>query len=477
MGLNLRYAARSDVGLVRADNEDSGYAGSRMLVVADGMGGHASGELASSAAVATFAGLDLDTELAPDADVLGLLAAAIDEAHDHIGDVAAGSPSSRGMGTTVTALAWLGDRVGVAHIGDSRAYLMRAGRLMQLTRDHTYVQTLVDSGRITAEEAITHERRNLLTKALDGVHPVESDLSIREVVVGDRFLLCTDGLHGVVPEADLAAALSSTADPTGVVDVLVAMALENGAPDNVTALVADVVDFPDADATLERTPIVVGAAAEHRNRSRLPGVSFPDDSQPMAGSPTEIPSYPNPPRSNGTPDLTDPAERPTGAGPRHAADAGKPSRRSRVALAVGIAAMILLILGAMAAWAWTRTQFYVGVDGGYVTVFQGIPQGWGQHGWSTVEERSNVEVAALPEFAREQVQANISAEDATDALRIVTTLGEQVALCATLPTPAGCPTPVTPTAPSATPAPAPGASNAANPAAPSPAVPSPVAAP
>ena len=450
MGLNLRYAARSDVGLVRSDNEDSGYAGSRMLVVADGMGGHASGELASSAAVATFAGLDLDTELAPDADILGLLAAAIDEAHDHIADVAAGSPGSRGMGTTVTALAWLGDRVGVAHIGDSRAYLMRADRLMQLTRDHTYVQTLVDSGRITAEEAITHERRNLLTKALDGVHPVESDLSIREVAVGDRFLLCTDGLHGVVPEADLAATLSSNADPTGVVDVLVALALEHGAPDNVTALVADVVDFPDADATLERTPIVVGAASEHRNRSRLPGLSFPDDSEPLAVTVAEPDVGRTHPTAGDFPDAVTAEATSAATG---GTGSKRPDRGTRFALAIGVVAVIMLILGALGAWAWTRTQFYVGVSDGYVTVFQGIPQGWGENGWSTVEERSTVEVAALPEFAREQVQANISAEDATDALRIVTTLAEQAKLCATLPTPAGCPTPSGAAVPTPTPTP------------------------
>ena len=454
MGLNLRYAARSDVGLVRSDNEDSGYAGSRMLVVADGMGGHASGELASSAAVATFASLDLDTELAPDADVLGLLAAAIDEAHDHIADVAAGSPGSRGMGTTVTALAWLGDRVGVAHIGDSRAYLLRGGRLMQLTRDHTYVQTLVDSGRITAAEASTHERRNLLTKALDGVHPVESDLSIREVVVGDRFLLCTDGLHGVVSDDDLATALSSSADPTGVVDVLVALALEHGAPDNVTALVADVVDFPDADATLERSPIVVGAASEHRNRSRLPGVSFPDDSEPLRASGGGSIAQSQPVTAREAPTADAVTDDHGGEGPRHAAASRGAKSGGTLAIAFAVAGVILLILGTMAAWAWTRTQFYVGVDNGNVAVFQGIPQGWGEHGWSTVEERSNVAVATLPEFERGRVEANISAENATDALRIVTTLSELAAQCATTPTPAGCPAPATPTpAPSITPTP------------------------
>ncbi len=263
MVLVLRYAARSDVGLVRSDNEDSAYAGSRMLVVADGMGGHAAGELASATAVATFATLDSHDELQPgDDEILGLLAAATDDAHDALQTVAAATPGSRGMGTTVTALAWLNDRVAVAHIGDSRAYLLRDSVLRQLTRDHTFVQTLVDAGRITPEEASVHERRNLLTKALDGLHPVESDLSIREVRPGDRFLLSSDGLHGVVPDARLRELLIEFSDPTAAVAALVEEALRGGAPDNVTALVADVVEVPDADATIVRSPIVVGAAAE-----------------------------------------------------------------------------------------------------------------------------------------------------------------------------------------------------------------------
>ena len=166
MALILRYAAKSDVGMVRADNEDSGYAGSRMLVVADGMGGHAAGELASATAVASFAALDSDEGLQPgDQEILGVLQATVDTAYEQLGQVAGVVPESRGMGTTLTALAWLNDRVAVAHIGDSRAYLMRDGVLSQLTKDHTFVQTLVDSGRISPEEALTHERRNLLRRS------------------------------------------------------------------------------------------------------------------------------------------------------------------------------------------------------------------------------------------------------------------------------------------------------------------------
>ncbi|MDQ1308408.1 MAG: Serine/threonine-protein phosphatase [Actinomycetota bacterium] len=427
MSLILRYAAKSDVGLVRAENEDSGYAGSRMLVVADGMGGHAAGELASAAAVATFAELDLDEGIQPgDDEVLGLLAGAIDTAHDVIGRVAANSPESRGMGTTLTALAWLNTRVALAHIGDSRAYLMRDGKLSQLTRDHTFVQTLVDAGRITPEEATTHERRNLLMKALDGVNDVESDLSIREVYPGDRFLLCSDGLCGVVPEPTLAALLGSDSDPTGVVDALVEQALLAGAPDNVTALVADVVDVTETDPGVHRSPIVVGAASERRNRDRLPGLLFPADAEPeQERTPTGSP----------TPPVMAPPVQPAAAGPP------PPRRRRRVRgyTVLGVLAVILLVLGSLGAWAWTRTQYYVGVYQGSVAVFQGIPSGFGPHGWSTVENVSTTQAADLPEYDRAQVEANIPASDVASALAIQSRLAEAAAACKARPTPVGCP--------------------------------------
>ena len=151
MTLRLRYAARSDVGLVRSGNEDSGYAGPRLLVVADGMGGHAAGELASATAVATLAQLEVDPP-AP-GDVLAEMADSIDATGESIRRVIAQDPDLTGMGTTVTSIYWLGERIAVVHVGDSRAYLLRDGDLSQLTHDHTYVQTLIDAGSITEEGA------------------------------------------------------------------------------------------------------------------------------------------------------------------------------------------------------------------------------------------------------------------------------------------------------------------------------------
>ncbi len=446
MALILRYAAKSDVGMVRADNEDSGYAGSRMLVVADGMGGHAAGELASATAVASFAALDSDEGLQPgDQEILGVLQATVDTAYEQLGQVAGVVPESRGMGTTLTALAWLNDRVAVAHIGDSRAYLMRDGVLSQLTKDHTFVQTLVDSGRISPEEALTHERRNLLMKALDGVNDVEPDLSIREVRAGDRFLLCTDGLCGVVPEATISALMASTADPTGVVDALVEQALAAGAPDNVTALVADVVSAPDS-AGVHQSPIVVGAASERRNRDRLPGLAFPEDSEPDP-SPRNL-TPPKPAEAGRTPRQEAPD------GNAGAARAAPKRRRVHGYTVLALVAVVLIIAGVLGAWAWTRSQYFVGANQGSVAIFQGVPWGVGDHGWSTVEEVTATKVADLPEFQQEKVKANIGAASQADALRITSALADAAEECATkVPAPAGCPPRPAPPKPKPTPSP------------------------
>ena len=235
MSLALRYAARSDVGLVREGNEDSGYAGPALLLVADGMGGHAAGELASAIAVALVADLDVHPP-EPD-DVLSALADAVADVGDGISDVIADDPDLTGMGTTVTGLYWLGSQMALVHIGDSRAYLLRDDELAQITHDHSYVQTLVDAGRITEEEAGVHPRRSLLMRALDGLNPVEADLALSEARVGDRYMLCTDGLSGVVSLSEMSS-LMRDGDPTGAVTRLVDLALERGAPDNVTVVVA-----------------------------------------------------------------------------------------------------------------------------------------------------------------------------------------------------------------------------------------------
>src|SRR5438270_587038 len=197
-------AARSPVGLLRAINEDAMYAGPRLLAVADGMGGHAAGEVASRVAIETVAPLDDDL---PGSDLITALRDAVETANGYLRDMVAADSALEGMGTTLTALLSAGQRLGLVHVGDSRAYLLRDGELNQITHDHTLVQSLVDEGRITPEEATTHPQRSWITRALDGRGEIELDLSIREARPGDRYLLCTDGLSGVVSEDTMQEAL------------------------------------------------------------------------------------------------------------------------------------------------------------------------------------------------------------------------------------------------------------------------------
>jgi len=275
----LRYVARSDRGLVRATNQDSVFAGDRLLVIADGMGGHAAGDTASRLVVAAFAPLN---DRLPAPDLLSDLVAAAREGNDAIAEVVADNPELDGMGTTVTAMLFDGARVGMAHVGDSRAYLYRAGVLHQLTHDDTFVQSLVDDGRITEDEAAHHPQRNLLLRALNGTD-LDPFLALREVRAGDRYLLCSDGLSGVVDAEHIADTLGD-ADPERAADVLIQRALLRGGPDNVTVIVADVVDTGVAPAP---GPVAV------------PGDADPEATGPLQQLTREMPRVPLPPIPEG----------------------------------------------------------------------------------------------------------------------------------------------------------------------------------
>jgi PPM family protein phosphatase len=235
--LTIRYAVKTDVGLRRAGNEDAAYAGPRLLAVADGLGGHAGGEVASAAAIDALR--PLDTEV-PAGDVLSALERAVRRASSALGDIVEADPSLRGLGTTLTALLWSGSQLGLVHIGDSRAYLARDGEVFQITHDHTMVQRLLDEGRITSEEVASHPQRSLLLRAL-GDFSSEPDLQLREARPGDRYLLCSDGLHGVADADAIGRVLLTVADPDQAATELVALAMANGGPDNITCVIADVV--------------------------------------------------------------------------------------------------------------------------------------------------------------------------------------------------------------------------------------------
>lgn len=235
MTLALRYAVRSDRGLVRGNNEDSVYAGPRLLVIADGMGGHAAGEVASKIAVAALEHLDEDR---PVGDLLAALRRAVEDANRRISDSISADSELEGMGTTLTALRFVGGQVGLVHVGDSRAYLLRGEHLTQITHDDTYVQSLVDSGKLTAEEASHHPRKSVILRALMGAD-VDPDVSIREARVGDRYLLCSDGLPDAAGADDIAEVLRDEQSPRRAADRLIELALAGGGPDNVTVVVVD----------------------------------------------------------------------------------------------------------------------------------------------------------------------------------------------------------------------------------------------
>lgn len=229
--LELRYAAHSDPGRVRPANQDTAYAGARLLAVADGYG--PAGAPASSAAVAALRFLDGDE--VPAGNVLNLLEDAVHAASEAVRDVDAGAGEN---GTTLTALLWTGSRLALVHIGDSRAYLLRGGALFRVTQDHTVVQSLVDEGRLTVEEAVSHPQRALLLKALTTGTP---DLRLRDAEPGDRYLLCSDGLSAVVPDATVRDLLTAAPGPEAAVHSLVDTANAAGGPDNVSCVVADLV--------------------------------------------------------------------------------------------------------------------------------------------------------------------------------------------------------------------------------------------
>lgn len=339
MTLVLRYAARSDRGLVRSNNEDSVYAGARLLALADGMGGHAAGEVASQLMIAALAHLDDDE---PGDDLLRKLDAATREGNAAIADHVEEQPDLDGMGTTLTAILFAGKKLGLVHIGDSRAYLLRDGELNQITRDDTFVQSLVDEGRITAEQAHTHPQRSLIMRALTG-NEIEPTLTVREVRAGDRYLLCSDGLSDVVSDETIQNTMrEGTNDECA--DRLIELALRSGGPDNVTVVIADVIDLDYGQSH----PILGGAASTDEEESPPPNTA--------AGRAAAM----RPPRA--TPKRVVPVVEP-------------PEQRSHklrwILLAVALVAVV--VAGLAVTYKVLRSNYYVGAHNDRVVVMRGIP--------------------------------------------------------------------------------------------------------
>ncbi|MFD9338398.1 PP2C family protein-serine/threonine phosphatase [Streptomyces sp. NPDC060028] len=453
MSLSLRFAAGSHKGMIREGNEDSGYAGPRLLAIADGMGGQAAGEVASSEVISTLVQLDDDV---PGSDILTSLATAVQRANDQLRVMVEEDPQLEGMGTTLTALLWTGQRLGLVHVGDSRAYLLRDGLLTQITQDHTWVQRLVDEGRITEEEATTHPQRSLLMRALGSGDIVEPDLSIREVRAGDRYLICSDGLSGVVSHQTLEETLADYHGPHETVQALIQLALRGGGPDNITCIVADVLDTDSGDtlaAQLNDTPVVVGAVAENQQHQLFDGGNAMQTPAGRAsGLGRQVPPPAGafgPPGSGEAPGYGYGDQRGQGGAygsfgeaepydddSRYDDTYDHPRRRRSKGRKWTMRTLTLLILagvvggGLYAGWRWTQAQYYVGVKGEHVALFRGISQKLGPVELSKVEtDRPDIELKYLPPFKRKQVEATISESNLDGARKKIDELANQASAC------------------------------------------------
>ncbi|WP_309710792.1 protein phosphatase 2C domain-containing protein [Pseudolysinimonas sp.] len=397
-------AAVSHVGRIRSNNQDSGYAGRHLFIVADGMGGHAGGDVAS--AIATKRLAEADTDFAAVEDAEAALRAAMIAANSLLAETVFEHSELTGMGTTVSGILRVGDQVALVHIGDSRVYRFRAGELTQVTADHTFVQRLVDSGRITADEAAVHPRRSVLMRVLGDVDAApEIDTKILDTQSGDRWLLCSDGLSSYVSEDKLASILAAVRSPQGAADRMVKESLDHGAPDNVTVVIADI-DGGEPVAASEpagfvgsaAAPLMFDGAEDERRPIRLPTLLL----HPLKSTPPEDAHF-EPEREEFLEQLIE-------------EDRKRAGRRRVTWLLVVAIAIAAIVTAVVLAYQWTQTHYYVGVaEDGTVAIFQGVQQNIGPISLSHVEQSSEVRAEDLPMFERRQVEATINADDLRDA--------------------------------------------------------------
>jgi serine/threonine protein phosphatase PrpC len=437
MTLALRYVAHSEIGLVRKNNQDSAYVSPTMLMVADGMGGAAAGDLASAVAIRELKAAD---GAFAGEEMLDIVADAIDRAGEVISELVDADPSLDGMGSTVCGAMFDGTHLGVANIGDSRAYLYRDAVLTRLTRDHSWVQTLVDEGRITEAEALEHPHRSLILKVINGQPHHQPDLHLVEVRAGDRLLICSDGLCGMVTDKVIAAELDGEREE--VLVALVGLAHHEGGQDNITIILADVVDG-EASGAAE----VLGAAA--------------------------------------TLDLDNPAETTARqavvaaeAAPRPDPGVGELVRYSPVArrrastwvkVVLAVFVPVLAIGGAGTLWySYSQGQYYLGAHETTLAIFQGVPEPVFNLPLSHVVEEDTTRVVDLPPYYQERVLETMPADSLDAARSTLATLRLKAAECIrqrTLPqsTPTPTPTPTGSRSSTAKPGSTPSASTSATP--------------
>ena len=384
--LSFRAAGRSDVGLVRNNNEDSGFIGKHFLLVADGMGGHAAGELASSTTVAIVAQVDNSKEKLKDLEskLIEIPKVITKELKNAINK----DSSRSGMGTTLTAAVIQENQLKVSHVGDSRAYLVRNKQISRITKDQTYIQSLIDINEITESEAKNHPQRSLLLQAIDGITESIPVITSTEILENDKIVLCSDGLTNVVTDEEILEIVNQF-DYVGAVSALIEKALENGGPDNITVIVADL-----QKEKHENKIIVLGAAAEPRNRIKLPGLEFPTDIHPFITS--EFPAL-------------------------------KSVTWLRKFAYVASFALIAVIIS-WGATNWISKQFYVSNLGDNLAIFQGVNSSIGPISFSRPVQSFNLEVVVLTKDDQEVLLKGIKADSVTEARFIVRRL-DQRALC------------------------------------------------
>ena len=379
MSLAFRFVIQSNVGVIRKSNEDCGLGSQYLVAVADGMGGHAAGEVASSTVIQTVKeNLSSLPKIAD--EYSNWLVSTTNLAHSSIGDLIAADTEKRGMGTTFSTIAILENKIGIGHIGDSRIYRLRDDELKQISVDHTYVQSLVDSGEITTEEAAIHPRRNLLIRAIDGIHDVAMDIDQLDAELGDRFLLCSDGLTGVISDNLIAQQLRNK-DLTVAVAQLIELALAAGAPDNVTVAICEVIND---DALLNEgfSPIVVGAIESNENVE---------------------------------------------------AKNSKPKKRVWLKVA---AVLVLMFSTVFSINAWINSQWFIGVSDGNVAIYQGINQQLGPISLSHLTMRTDLPFDSLSAIDSDAVSHGISISGVNSGLTIIEQMMIRSSLCEN--TPNGC---------------------------------------
>ena len=384
--LSFRAAGRSDVGLVRENNEDSGFIGKHFLLVADGMGGHAAGELASSTAVSIVAQVDANKDKLEELDkkILGIPNVITKELKNAI----AKDSARAGMGTTLTSVVIEGNLLKISQVGDSRAYLVRDKEIIRLTKDQTYIQSLIDNNEISEDEAKSHPQRSLLLQAIDGITESIPVLSTHEIFKNDKLILCSDGLTNVVSDKEILEIINKF-DYVGAVSALIEKSLEHGGPDNITVIVADIYTGKS-----ENKVIVLGAAAEPRNRLKLPGLEFPTDIHPFITS--EFPAL-------------------------------KSVTWIKKFVYVFVSALIAFLLS----WGvtnWISKQFYVSNLGDNLAIFQGINSSLGPISFSRPVQSFNLEVLVLTKNDQVTLLDGVNADSLTEARFIVRRL-DQRALC------------------------------------------------